>query len=407
MSRRTATPANNSSKAPKRPRISLNIAGSPSTVALSRSPSPTATASFDSFESSCLQGSAGSPAVSLASGTTLEAILAQMQQQEQKIEQLTQLLQQQQQEQQQLQPSELKENKAATSAFILKYYRDHLVPRGITFDLKEILRYKQNAKVRDLLVAAAKKKPFSAGITVSDMRSMVRNKFNYMVRESKGLTATSEESTRRTRVHAKLAMRRNAYNAAPEEFEARFPFGKKILITDWTSEEEDGPEDEHGPTFVVKRPLFRSEEVDEFHAALQKAWRNSLSKKGTINRTRRMVEYIHKEFPTNLDHDEYPSWAFSSSGLGFPVVVSGSSSSAAADLLQSKPPLLKLGFKFRSNKDLLQPLDDGVVWELKDRSDKRVLPNMQTFRTVDTATRSYVDDFAVSSNQFGRNARHV
>lgn len=41
------------------------------------------------------------------------------------------------------------------------------------------------------------------------------------------------------------------------------------------------------------------------------------------------------------------------------------------------------------------------------RSDKRVLPNMQTFRTVDTATGSYVDDFAVSSNQFGRNARHV
>ncbi|KAG1568335.1 hypothetical protein G6F48_013673 [Rhizopus delemar] len=90
---------------------------------------------------------------------------------------------------------------------------------------------------------------------------MVRNKFNYMVRESKGLTATSEDSTRRSRVHAKLAMRRNAYNAAPEEFEARFPFGKQILMTDWTSEEEDGPEDEHGPVFVVKRPLFRSKAV--------------------------------------------------------------------------------------------------------------------------------------------------
>ncbi|KAG1058773.1 hypothetical protein G6F41_013787 [Rhizopus arrhizus] len=104
--------------------------------------------------------------------------------QELKIEQLTQLLQQQQQGQQQQQqppqqqPSEVKENRALTSAFILKYYREHLVPRGITFDLKEVLRYKQNAKVRDLLVAAAKKEPFSAGITVSDMHSMVRNKFN-------------------------------------------------------------------------------------------------------------------------------------------------------------------------------------------------------------------------------------
>ena len=56
-------------------------------------------------------------------------------------------------------------------------------------------------------------------------------------------------------------MRRNAYNAAPEEFEARFPFGNKLLIADWTSEEEDGPEDEHGPVFVVKRPLFRSKAV--------------------------------------------------------------------------------------------------------------------------------------------------
>ncbi|KAG0802737.1 hypothetical protein G6F20_014172 [Rhizopus arrhizus] len=93
---------------------------------------------------------------------------------------------------------------------------------------------------------------------------MVRNKFNYMVRESKGLTATSEESTRRSRVHAKLAMRRNAYNAAPEEFEARFPFGNKLLIADWTSEEEDGPEDEHGPVFVVKRPLFRIQPTSDY-----------------------------------------------------------------------------------------------------------------------------------------------
>ncbi|KAG1016321.1 hypothetical protein G6F25_014103 [Rhizopus arrhizus] len=130
--------------------------------------------------------------------------------QELKIEQLTQLLQQQQQQPPQQPPqqqsSEVKENKATTSAFILKYYKEHLVPRGITFDLKEVLRYKQNAKVRDLLVAAAKKEPFSAGITVSDLRSMVRNKFNYMVRESKGLTATSEESTRRSRVHAVLTL---------------------------------------------------------------------------------------------------------------------------------------------------------------------------------------------------------
>ena len=64
------------------------------------------------------------------------------------------------------------------------------------------MRHKQNAKVRDLLVAAAKKEPFSAGITVSDLFGMVRNKFNYMIRESRGLTAASEDSLRRSRVHA-------------------------------------------------------------------------------------------------------------------------------------------------------------------------------------------------------------
>ena len=63
-------------------------------------------------------------------------------------------------------------------------------------------------------------------------------------------------------------MRRNAYKAAPEEFEARFPFGNKILTADWTSEEEDGPEDEHGHVFVVKRPLFRSKEVSNIFVTI-------------------------------------------------------------------------------------------------------------------------------------------
>jgi hypothetical protein len=41
------------------------------------------------------------------------------------------------------------------------------------------------------------------------------------------------------------------------------------------------------------------------------------------------------------------------------------------------------------------------------RLNKRVLPNIQTFRTVDTATRIAVVDLVVSSIQFGGNARHV
>ncbi|KAG1488055.1 hypothetical protein G6F49_013822 [Rhizopus delemar] len=49
--------------------------------------------------------------------------------------------------------------------------------------------------------------------------------------------------------------------ANPSAFDARFPFAGKILTVDWTSDEEDGPEDANGRTFVVKRPSFRSNEV--------------------------------------------------------------------------------------------------------------------------------------------------
>ncbi|KAG0919318.1 hypothetical protein G6F31_021161 [Rhizopus arrhizus] len=57
------------------------------------------------------------------------------------------------------------------------------------------------------------------------------------------------------------AAARIAYNANAAAYHARFPFAEKILTVDWTSDEEDGPEDEDGRTFIVKRPSFRSERV--------------------------------------------------------------------------------------------------------------------------------------------------
>ncbi|KAG1580740.1 hypothetical protein G6F46_015474 [Rhizopus delemar] len=57
--------------------------------------------------------------------------------------------------------------------------------------------------------------------------------------------------------------------ANPSAFDARFPFAGKILTVDWTSDEEDGPEDANGRTFVVKRPSFRSNEVVQFHEEAQ------------------------------------------------------------------------------------------------------------------------------------------
>ncbi|EIE76621.1 hypothetical protein RO3G_01325 [Rhizopus delemar RA 99-880] len=39
---------------------------------------------------------------------------------------------------------------------------------------------------------------------------------------------------------------------------------------------------------------------------------------------------VEVEFPDKLDDTDFPSWAFSSPGLGFPTSVSASSSSFAA-----------------------------------------------------------------------------
>ncbi|KAG0919830.1 hypothetical protein G6F42_028470 [Rhizopus arrhizus] len=57
------------------------------------------------------------------------------------------------------------------------------------------------------------------------------------------------------------AAARITYNANAAAYHARFPFAEKILTVAWTSDEEDGPEDEDGRTFIVKRPSFRSERV--------------------------------------------------------------------------------------------------------------------------------------------------
>ncbi|EIE88264.1 hypothetical protein RO3G_12975 [Rhizopus delemar RA 99-880] len=118
--------------------------------------------------------------------------------------------------------------------------------------------------------------------------------------------------------------------ANPSAFDARFPFAGKILTVDWTSDEEDGPEDANGRTFVVKRPSFRSSEVVQFHEELQKKYKESTKKKGAPPTIRRIIENVEVEFPDKLDDTDFPSWAFSSPGLGFPTSVSASSSSFAA-----------------------------------------------------------------------------
>jgi hypothetical protein len=71
--------------------------------------------------------------------------------------------------------------------------------------------------------------------------------------------------------------------------------------------------------------------VVQFHEELQKRYKESMKKKGAPPTIRRRIENVEVEFPDKLDHEYYPSWAFSSPALGFPTSVSGSSSFAAVN----------------------------------------------------------------------------
>lgn len=68
----------------------------------------------------------------------------------------------------------------------------------------------------------------------------------------------------------------------------------------------------------------------QFHEELQKKYKESMKKKGAPPTIRRTIENVEVEFPNKLDDADFPSWAFSSPGLGFPTSVSASSSSFAA-----------------------------------------------------------------------------
>ncbi|KAG1504121.1 hypothetical protein G6F46_005904 [Rhizopus delemar] len=351
MSRRVAAPTNVPSNAPKRARVSRSIAGSSSTAVPSSSlssapapapfPVPVSTPVPVSAPVASFGGHTGAEAIGAASGFTPEMMAAQMQflsqmwqqQQQQQLQLQLQYhpTQQSQQGQQYIAVAEINKIKKQCSDHIANHYRKHLVGRGIKFDTLKSITDKANRKVKNLLRDEVRKHQRFNCLSDSQIFTMIRSKFYYMVDKANGKAVATPTSACRSRVNAKLLNRRVAYNANAAAYQARFPFAEKILTVDWTSDEEDGPEDEDGRTFIVKRPSFRSERVVEFHKELQKGYKELLKKKGAPPTVRRRVQIVEMEFPDKLDHEYYPSWAFASPALGFPTSVSGSSSSAAAN----------------------------------------------------------------------------
>ncbi|KAG1136229.1 hypothetical protein G6F37_009996 [Rhizopus arrhizus] len=327
MSRRAATPTNIPSNAPKRARISRSMARSSSTVAPVSAPAPVfasvPAAGFSGFTAPRLESPVGTEAIGAASGVPPEIIIAQ-------IQQLTQLLQQQQQQQQQrASEAEVDAAKKECSSYLAEYYRDYVVGRS-EFDLDVTFAHKNNKKVKALLYEQVRKCHRFDLLTTSQVNAIIRSKYAYLMSKAKGKTVVSPKTTCRSRVNTKLSHRRSVYMANPSAFDARFPFAGKILTVDWTSDEEDGPEDENGRTFVVKRPSFRSNKVVQFHEELQKRYKESMKKKGAPPTVKRIIEKVEVEFPDKLDHADFPSWAFSSA-LGFPTSVSASSSFATSN----------------------------------------------------------------------------
>ncbi|EIE77205.1 hypothetical protein G6F55_005954 [Rhizopus delemar] len=272
-------------------------------------------------------------------GTQMQLLYQFLQQQQQQYQQQQQQIQEQQQRQQEQQQREMLRGeidkiKKDCGNYLTEYYHGYVAGHEIDFDVNESITHKTNRKVRRLLHQQVRKNRCFNVLTDSQIFTMIRSRYYYMVCKAKGKTAATAKSACRNRVKAKLSIRRSVYMANPSAFDARFPFAGKILTVDWTSDEEDGPEDDYGRTFLVKRPSFRSNEVLEFHKELQKAYKESLKVKKAPPTVRRRIENVEAEFPDKIDHEYYPSWAFSSPGLGFPTSVSGSSFSAAANPMQ-------------------------------------------------------------------------
>ncbi|KAG1514752.1 hypothetical protein G6F47_002836 [Rhizopus delemar] len=329
MSRRAAGPINDSSNARKKARVSLSIAGSSCTVAPPLS-SPALVPVSSNFATPRLESSVDTEVIEASSDFTPEIVATQ-------IQQLSQLLQQQQQQQQQQQrdsEAEVDHTKKECSSYLAEYYRDYVVGRRSEFDLDVTFAHKNNRKVKALLCEEVRKHRRFDLLTTSQVNTIIRSKYSYLMSKAKGKTVVSPKTTCRSRVNTKLSNRRSVYMANPSAFDARFPFAGKILTVDWTSDEENGPEDENGRTFVVKRPSFRSNEVVQFHEELQKRYKESMKKKGAPPTIKRIIENVEVEFPNKLDDADFPSWAFSSPALGFPTSVSASSSFAAANPMQ-------------------------------------------------------------------------
>ncbi|EIE76488.1 hypothetical protein RO3G_01192 [Rhizopus delemar RA 99-880] len=203
MSRRVATPISVPSNAPKRARISMSIAGSSSTVvpvpapvsALAPASASVPVAGFSSFTTPRLESSFGAEAIRASSGFAPEIMAAQ-------IQQLTQLLQQQQQQQQQrASEAEVDQAKKECSSYLAEYYRDYVVGRRSEFVLDVTFAHKNNRKVKALLCEQVRKHRRFDLLTTSQIHTIIRSKYSYLMSKAKGKTVVSPKTTCRSRVN--------------------------------------------------------------------------------------------------------------------------------------------------------------------------------------------------------------
>ncbi|KAG1488839.1 hypothetical protein G6F52_013813 [Rhizopus delemar] len=91
---------------------------------------------------------------------------------------------------------------ARAADHIADHYREYLVGRGIKFDTLKSITDKANRKVKNLLRDEVRKHQRFNGLTDSQVFTMIRSKFYYMVDKANGKAVTTPTSACRSRVNA-------------------------------------------------------------------------------------------------------------------------------------------------------------------------------------------------------------
>ncbi|KAI7897436.1 uncharacterized protein BX663DRAFT_556747 [Cokeromyces recurvatus] len=132
-------------------------------------------------------------------------------------------------------------------------------------------------------------------------------------------TKKAERNAKRAaynRKMAKLANRKSVIEDNPGDYnDSIYPGLNDLMVAGWMSEEEETEEKDLNDNEIIKvlRPSFRSREFNELMDKLDFEWRNPLEpalKKRRSNRSVRQYVLKNIPFPSHLNKDDFPGWAF-------------------------------------------------------------------------------------------------